>query len=162
MVEDDMEGKRPIYRPKGWNVVERKKEKIREKHNWSNRGGHIAPIFVPPTSNGKLARELRYIAESEAGVLFKVVETGGRTIKSHVQKSDPTSTVGVLMLTALHAGLAGAMAAIAEVAVSTIKLPANSVQLMGGANILEKAQGTCLQEEKNMRVCIEMERVILL
>ena len=74
MVEDDMEGKRP----KGWNVVERKKEKIREKHNWSNRGGHIAPIFVPPTSNGKLARELRYIAESEAGVLFKVVETGGR------------------------------------------------------------------------------------
>ena len=33
MVEDDMEGKRPIYRPKDWNVVERKKEKIRKKHN---------------------------------------------------------------------------------------------------------------------------------
>ena len=40
----------------------------------------MAPIFVPPTPNGELAARLRKIAttEAEAGVNFRIVETGDR------------------------------------------------------------------------------------
>ena len=63
---------------------------------WSSRGGHIAPIFVPPTPNSELATSLRAIADSEAeaGVLFKIVETGGLSMKSVLQKSNPLETMG--------------------------------------------------------------------
>ena len=56
----------------------------------------IAPIFVPPTPNGELAAELKKIAEdeAEAGVLFQIVETGGRIVKSAVQSSNPTRHIG--------------------------------------------------------------------
>ena len=70
--------------------------KKKKRHRWSNKGGHVAPIFVPPTPNGELARQLREIAdrETEAGVRFKVIETGGCTIQSQVQLSNPTATAG--------------------------------------------------------------------
>ena len=79
MVKEDEEGVRPLYRPKDWNIVARRKEKEKKKHSWSTKGGHIAPIFVPPTPNSELANELKIIAdnEAEAGVHFKIVETSG-------------------------------------------------------------------------------------
>ena len=89
-------GKRPLYREKSWNRLERNKKKKGSKYNWSNKGGHIAPIMVPCTPNGELARELRLIVEQEQreGIKLKIVETGGRTIKSQVQRSNPTETPG--------------------------------------------------------------------
>jgi hypothetical protein len=45
--EDDRRDIRPLYRPKDWQVVDRRNEKDKKKHNWSNKGGHIAPMFVP-------------------------------------------------------------------------------------------------------------------
>ena len=56
MVKDDKDGIRPLYRPKAWNVIARTKEKENKKYNWSTRGGHTAPIFVPPTPNSELAK----------------------------------------------------------------------------------------------------------
>lgn len=96
MVEDDRNGTRPIYRPKDWNIIARKKEKERKKYDWSTRGGHIAPIFVPPTPNSELAHSLKAIADSEAeaGVHFKIVETGGLSMRSVLQKSNPLQTSG--------------------------------------------------------------------
>ena len=96
MVEDDANGIRPLYRPKDYDIANRRKEKQRKKNNWSIKGGYIAPIFVPPTPHSELANELKTIAESEAeeGVRFRIIETGGRTIKSMVQKSNPTATTG--------------------------------------------------------------------
>ena len=81
MVEEDKKGARPLYRPKDWNITARRKEKEKKKYEWSTKGGHIAPIFVPPTPNSELANSLRMIAENEAelGVNFKIVETGGLT-----------------------------------------------------------------------------------
>ena len=75
MVEEDNNGSRPIYRPKDWNVVSRKKEKERKKYEWSTKGGHIAPIFVPPTPNSELVTILKEIAtrEAEAGVNIKLI-----------------------------------------------------------------------------------------
>jgi hypothetical protein len=96
MVEEDTAGVRPLYRPKDYDVISRRREKQRKAKNWSTRGGYIAPIFVPPTPSGELANSLKIIAESEAeaGIRFRIIETGGRTIKSLLQKSNPTATVG--------------------------------------------------------------------
>ena len=83
MKEEDSSGIRPLYRPKDWHLDERRQQKKRKKHNWSAKGGYIAPIFVPPTPNGELAKQLRDIAahESEEGIQFKIIESGGRTFK---------------------------------------------------------------------------------
>ena len=96
MVKDDREGSRPLYRPKDWQVEQRMKDKKKKKHSWSTKGGHVAPIFVPPTPNSELASILKDVVdrESEAGVSFKIVETGGKTVKTVVQKSNPTATAG--------------------------------------------------------------------
>ena len=96
MVEEDTAGIRPLYRPKDYDVISRRREKQRKIESWSNRGGYIAPIFVPPTPNSELANSLKIIAESEAdqGIRFRIIETGGRTVKSLLQKSNPTATVG--------------------------------------------------------------------
>ena len=96
MVEDDKKGIRPMYRPKDWNVVPRRKEKESKKYNWSTRGGHVSPIFIPPTPNSELAIALKSIADSEAeaGVHFKIVETGGLSLKTVLQKSNPLETAG--------------------------------------------------------------------
>ena len=96
MVQEDSSGTRPLYRPKDWNVVARRKAKEKKKYNWSTRGGHVAPIFVPPTPNSELADSLKAIADSEAeaGVHFKIVETGGISIKSVLQRSNPLETPG--------------------------------------------------------------------
>ena len=47
-------------------------------------------------SNSELANSLRIIAENEAelGVKFKIVETGGLSIKSILQKSNPLKNIG--------------------------------------------------------------------
>ena len=73
-----------------------KEEKKKKKRSWSAKGGYIAPIFIPATPRGELARQLRDIAEkeAEAGLKFKVVEYGGRTVNGEVQKSNPTATPG--------------------------------------------------------------------
>ena len=96
MVQQDLDETRPLYRPKEWNRVARYKEKTKKKHNWSNRGGYIAPIFVPPTPNSELAKSLKLIAdnEAEAGVKFRIIETGGISIKSILQRSNPVESPG--------------------------------------------------------------------
>ena len=96
MVEENDKGTRPLYRPKDWNTIPRRKEKEKKRKTWSTKGGHIAPIFVPPTPNSELANSLKVIAdnEAEAGVHFKIVETGGLSMKSVLQKSNPLQTAG--------------------------------------------------------------------
>ena len=76
--------------------VKRHNGKLRKKTKWSNKGGCVAPIFVPPTPNGELAAQLRTIAENEAeaGVRFRIVETGGIAVKRMLQRSNPMGTVG--------------------------------------------------------------------
>jgi hypothetical protein len=85
-----------MYRPKDWQRIERRKLKEKKKNSWSNKGGFVAPIFIPPTPNGELVVRLRKIAttEAEAGVNFRIVETGGRSIKRLFQVSNPMETAG--------------------------------------------------------------------
>ena len=66
------------------------------KNTWSSKGVFVAPIFVPPTPNGELAARLRKIAttKAEPGVNFRIVETGGRSMKRMLQVSNPMETAG--------------------------------------------------------------------
>ena len=64
-IQKDVDGECPLNRPSGYRKVERKKEKLHKKKNWSIKGGYIAPIIVPATPNGELARMLKTVAESE-------------------------------------------------------------------------------------------------
>ena len=51
MVEEDTAGIRPLYRPKDYDIIARRREKQRKIQSWSVRGGYIAAIFVPPTAS---------------------------------------------------------------------------------------------------------------
>ena len=90
------EGTRPIHRPKNYQKEKRRKGKKEKKHEWAKKGGHIAPIFIPATPGSQLMKALRTVAEKEGkeGIRFNVIETGGRTLKRELQKSNPTSTPG--------------------------------------------------------------------
>ena len=96
MVLEQEQGVRPISRPANWDRVGRRRRKVEKRHNWSANGGYIAPIFVPATPGGELAKELKEIADKEAvaGMKFKIVETGGTAVKHTVQSSNPTATPG--------------------------------------------------------------------
>ena len=60
--------------------------------------GHIAPIIVSSTPREELADMLRRVVQTEAAankeIHFKIVEAGGRTVKSILQRSNPTNTAG--------------------------------------------------------------------
>ena len=94
--EDHNSGIRPIFRPKDWHREERKSAKERKRHEWATKGGYIAPIFVPSTPGSELMKRMRQVVdrESKKELRFKIVEMGGRTLKSELQKSNPTATPG--------------------------------------------------------------------
>ena len=52
--------------------------------------------FIPPTPNSELAISLNMIVDSkaEAGVQFKIIETGGLSMRSVLQRSNPLETAG--------------------------------------------------------------------
>ena len=88
----DADGVQPLNRPIGYMKIERRKQKKLKKRSWGTRGGHVAPIIVPATPGGELARRLRKIcdAEATAGIKFRIAERGGITIERQLQKSNPT------------------------------------------------------------------------
>ena len=94
--EQDRLGTRPVFRPKNWKREERAREKVRKRRSWATRKGHIAPIFVPATPGGVLAKEMKKVADREAseGIHFNIVEMGGNRLKAELQKSNPTATPG--------------------------------------------------------------------
>ena len=87
---------RPLYRPKTWQKEERKKKKKESKHEWSTKGGFIAPIFVPSSPGGELAKKMKEVVtkEKKGDINFKIVEMGGKTLKRELQRSNPTATPG--------------------------------------------------------------------
>ena len=81
-------GERPIHRPKTWKWEEREKLKIAKKKNWYTKGGYDSVMFLPTTPGSELKKSLQQeINRSEFKV--KIVETTGKTVKQHLQRSDP-------------------------------------------------------------------------
>ena len=105
MLRDDKTGSRPIFRPRNWQTEERRIDKKKKKHSWAEKGGYIAPIFVPPTPGGELLKMLCEVAEKEAfgRLKFKLVEGGGRSVKGEVQKSNLMANQAAVALTAYPA-----------------------------------------------------------
>ena len=60
-----------------------------------NKGGAYCPNFRPPTPNSELANSLKVIADEEAelGIHFKIVETGGLSMRAILQKSNPLQNI---------------------------------------------------------------------
>ena len=93
-VKRHVDGECPLNRPTGYRKIQRRKEKTKKKQNWGTKGGFIAPIIIPATQNGELAKMLRTVAESEkeSGIKFKIVEKGGMTVEKLFQNSNPTAS----------------------------------------------------------------------
>ena len=54
----------------------------------------MAPIIIPSTPGGILAKMLKEVAEKEndSNIKFKIIEKGGRTLARMFQNSNPTAT----------------------------------------------------------------------
>ena len=71
-------------------------ERRKRENGMSGLGGTYCPHFCPPIPNGEFAKSLKQIADydGEAGVHFRIVETGGLSMKSILQKSIPLQKIG--------------------------------------------------------------------
>ena len=90
MVVEQEAGRRPINRPQDWQEKRRRQEKVKKKTNWYKTGGFSTVIFCPYTPGSELAKKWREIEAREAetrGWRYKVVESGGRQIRSIVCKN---------------------------------------------------------------------------
>ena len=87
LVELDVSGEQPLYRPRDWRQLERAKERRGKRGTWYRKGGFDTVIFVPATPGSQLKN--RYMREiKEAGFKIKVVEQSGVTLKRMLQRSD--------------------------------------------------------------------------
>ena len=86
----------PMNRPSDFQRVERRKAKQHKKKNWNKKGGYGAPIIVPATPAGELAKLLREIADQEPNKSkrFKIVERGGRTVERSLMRPNPAASEG--------------------------------------------------------------------
>ena len=62
-----------------------------ESVNWHKAGGYHVPLFVPNTPGSELARQIQAVERlnSHRCVRFKNVETGGTSVESLLQRSNP-------------------------------------------------------------------------
>ena len=97
MLELDRTGEKPLYRERGWNEENRRKEKESKKSGWfRGKGGNVCdfPIFCPISPGGRLADKWRRIVEdvraSTGGeVRAKVIEQAGVPLHSMLGKAVP-------------------------------------------------------------------------
>ena len=83
-----------VSKSKGYQKLERRKDKHLKRRNWNQKGGHVAPIIIPSTPGGILAKMMREVADAEAtpGLHFKVVEKGGKRLESLLSRPNPTAS----------------------------------------------------------------------
>ena len=96
MVEKQRSGKRPVNRPDLFESGLRAKRKLLKGKLWHKRGGYSTVLFVPATPGSTLARMIRTLEarnNQKRSWRMRVVEGGGRSLKSILQKSDPNPPV---------------------------------------------------------------------
>ena len=72
MIELDVSGEQPLYRPREWKRLERAQERRGRRESWYRKGGFDPVIFVPATPGSQLKN--RYLEEIEgAGFKIKVI-----------------------------------------------------------------------------------------
>ena len=85
---EETEGRRPLYRPRGWNLEERRKKRLNKKKDWYKSGGKKAFIMIPYTKNSELKKEYTKCI-TDSGFPIQVVEKAGTSLKRKIQRSDP-------------------------------------------------------------------------
>ena len=90
MVSTAEAGGRPVNRKSSWNRQLRKRKKLTKSVNWHKAGGYHVPLFVPNTPGSELARQIQAVERlnSHRCVRFKVVESGGTSVNSLLQRSN--------------------------------------------------------------------------
>ena len=88
IIQQAMDGIRPINRPRNWNREERRIEAEKKKKEWYKRGGFESVLFIPPTPNSKL-KKIYQQKIIENGFRIKVTERCGTKLKQFIQKTDP-------------------------------------------------------------------------
>jgi hypothetical protein len=97
--KDDIEGKVPLYRGKGYKAKERRLKKEKKGVNWYNgkctrEKFYLAPLIIDPTPDGIFKKEVEKICREQGeggGMWIKVVERGGEKIK-HICASNPAGS----------------------------------------------------------------------
>ena len=77
-VERDRNGTCPLYRPKGYDKINRRNKKAVSRMGWYRP--HDTVVFIPPTPYSELKRQLQQIAnktEEECGIKVRLVERSG-------------------------------------------------------------------------------------
>ena len=92
MMEDDISGKKPLYRNR--DQIDYDKKVRQSRGRWWNKGEqkYKAVLFVPPTPNSELAKLMqKREAElnSNCNERIKIIEKGGLKISHILSKADP-------------------------------------------------------------------------
>ena len=84
----EVEGDRPLYRPKTWRATEREKERKEKKKIWYKKGGYQSVMFISATPGSILKK--KYETEvQKSGMKIRIVEKAGTSLKQQLQRSDP-------------------------------------------------------------------------
>ena len=88
-------GDRPIYRSAEWNKEGRSMSKLRPRNGWYGPQVHSV-LFVQATPGKVLKKQTQEVVRKHK-FKIKVVEKGGRSIKSILQRSDvePSASCGL-------------------------------------------------------------------
>ena len=87
-MEVDRNGVKPMYRPKGYQLEQRKESKREKKKTWYAKGGYESVIFTPATPNSSLKKSYEK-AIKETTLKIKVIEQSGTQLKRMLQTSNP-------------------------------------------------------------------------
>ena len=76
-------------------MIERRKQKLNTKRNWTGKKGGI-PIIIPATEGSKLCKEMRKVAENisreNPEIVFSIVERGGISVERMLMNTNPTES----------------------------------------------------------------------
>ena len=86
-----MSGERPLYRPADWNREKRSLTKLRSEKEWYGSNMNSV-LFVQATPGEVLRKQIQEVADRHK-MKVKVVEKGGKSIKSILQRSDVEPSV---------------------------------------------------------------------
>ena len=84
----ESEGKRPMYRQRGWKYEERERSKYNKRRNWYRNGGYQSVVFIPSTPHSMLKKKFD-VEIKKSRFSIRVVEKAGRSLKDTLQKSNP-------------------------------------------------------------------------
>jgi hypothetical protein len=92
-MEASLRGEKPLYRARGWGLVDRRRRK-RLKASWYRPADTV--MFLPSTPGSELANRARKVVEEECkrlNINVRVAERAGTSLRQHLVRKDLSSGV---------------------------------------------------------------------